>query len=74
MKIVTEKEVEEIVKKHFGKSLFVAVFPIFFVFLIGFYDDRATSLIPLVLPISTISAVSYFIRKILLEIYDFNKR
>lgn len=73
MKIVTENEVEAIVKKHFGKTLFVAVFPIIFIFLIGFYDDRATSLIPLVLPVSTISAVSYFIRKILVEIYACNE-
>jgi len=74
MKIVTEKEIEEIVKKHFGKALFVAVFPIIFIFLIGFYDDRANSLIPLVLPISILAAISYFIRKILVEIYACNER
>ena len=73
MNLVTEREIGLIVKKHLGFTLMLAVVPIIFLLLIGFFETQANSLIPFVSPISTISAVSYFLKNVLTDVYANNK-
>lgn len=69
MNVVSDKEITAIVKKHFGFTLLLAIVPIMFLVLIGFYEEEAYRLISLVSPISTIAAVSYFIKNVLIDVY-----
>lgn len=73
MNLVTEREIELIVKKYLGFTLMLAVVPIIFLLLIGFFEVQAYTLIPFVSPISTISAVSYFIKNVLTDVYVKNR-
>lgn len=73
MNLVTEREIGLIVKKHLGFTLMLAVVPIIFLLLIGFFETKANSLIPFVSPISTIAAVSYFLKNVLTDVYANNK-
>ena len=73
MNLVTEREIGLIVKKHLGFTLMLAVVPIIFLLLIGFFETQANSLIPFVSPISTIAAVSYFLKNVLTDVYANNK-
>jgi hypothetical protein len=73
MNLVTERDIGLIVKKHLGFTLMLAVVPILFLLLISFFETQANSLIPFVSPISTIAAVSYFLKNVLTDVYANNK-
>ncbi len=73
MNVVTEKEIAVIVRKHLGFTIVLAVVPIIFLLLIGFYEVQAYSIIPVVSPISTISAVSYFLKSVFTDLYLRNR-
>ena len=73
MNLVTEREIGLIVKKYLGFTLMLAVVPIIFLLLIGFFETQANSLIPFVSPISTIAAVSYFLKNVLTDVYANNR-
>ena len=73
MNLVTEREIELIVKKHLGFTLMLAVVPIIFLLLIGFFEAQANRLIPFLSPISTIAAVSYFLKNVLTDVYVNNR-
>lgn len=73
MDLVTEKDIAGIVKKHLGFTLLLAVAPLIFVGLVGFYDKTAYSMIPFLSPISTVAAVSFFIKNIVIDLYASNR-
>lgn len=73
MNVVTEKEIVVIVQKHLGFTTVLAVVPILFLLLIGFFEVQAYSLIPFVSPITTIAAVSYFLKNVLTDLYVHNR-
>ncbi|MCF4008847.1 MULTISPECIES: hypothetical protein [Gammaproteobacteria] len=68
MNKITEKHIANIIKKHLGFTLLLAVAPVIFFLLIGFFEKTIYSIIPFILPISTLGAVAYFIKQVLTEL------
>ncbi|MDP4945751.1 MAG: hypothetical protein NWQ42_14630 [Alishewanella sp.] len=48
--------------------MLLAVAPVIFFLLIGFFEKTIYSIIPFILPISTLGAVAYFIKQVLTEL------
>ena len=66
---MTEKEINQIIKKHLGFSVFLAVVPILFLVFINYYSGDDSSLPILIAPITAIGACSYLIKSVLVDIY-----
>ncbi|OCW93585.1 hypothetical protein [Alishewanella sp. HH-ZS] len=66
---ITEAEIATSVKKHYGMTLLIAMTPIIFMLLIGFYEQMALHVIPLLAPITVVAAVSYFVKNVLTDLF-----
>jgi len=69
MSEITEEKIANIVKKHFGFTLFLAVVPVVFFLLMGFFEKEVFRIALFVLPISTIGAVAYYMKRVLTDLY-----
>ncbi|EJI86194.1 hypothetical protein AEST_09150 [Alishewanella aestuarii B11] len=66
---ITEAEIATSVKKHYGMTLLIAMAPLIFMLLIGFYEQMALHVIPLLAPITVVAAVSYFVKNVLTDLF-----
>lgn len=64
-----ERSIKRIVNAHIGVALFLALSPTALFLVIGFFEEAASKVIPFVATISTIIAVAYLIRNVLIEFY-----
>jgi len=69
MSEITEEDIARIVKKHSGMTLFIALGPIVFLLVIGFFEEAANNVILFATPITLIAAVSYFIKNVLTDLH-----
>lgn len=69
MNQITEQQIEKIIKKHVGFTLFLAVAPIIFLLLIGLFEPEIYRTTPFILPLTILAAVIYFIKNVLIDLH-----
>lgn len=70
MNDITESKIKNVVKKHLGFAIFLALIPIIFIQLIAYFsgDTQLSNLALYIAPISSVIACSYFIKNVLIDI------
>lgn len=64
-----ERSIRRIVNSHMGLPLFLALSPTVLFLIIGSFEEAASKAIPFVATVSTIIAVAYLIRNVLIAFY-----
>ena len=70
MDLLTQNNIESVVKKHLGFAMFLAMVPIVFIKSIEFFSggNQLDSLLILLMPLSIIGACGHFIQCVLIDL------
>lgn len=66
---MTELEISQLIKKHLSFSLFLAIAPMLFIYVINYFFGNEQAIIILLAPVITLSAAAFFIKSVLLEAF-----
>jgi len=70
MNILTQNNIESIVKKHLGFAMFLAMMPVIFIKSIVFFsgETQLDSLLILLMPLAIVGACAHFIQCVLTDL------
>lgn len=66
---MTELEITKLIKKHLNFSLFLAIAPMLFIYVINFMSGNEQAILILLAPIITLSAAAFFVKSVLLDAF-----